>query len=343
MSHRSNLSHLLAAAMGVGIVLAPALPALALTVVTRDGRSLKADQVYYTNTHLIVIKDLADMELVPNGEVKTVDGIPFEQAYWDQKPASVDNIESPAPTPTAAAKGDWPMRPGTQRRYNLTKSITTWVRHGQDIQRRTSQSGSGSAVETVETSALPGKVAMTEVIRERLDDKPAHEVRLQDQIEPRPDGYYLMGQSMEDEQLRTPKLSDRISTPPRLWPNTFTVGDTWIVGPFERMGLNQVGRMKVVGREAVTVPAGTYPDAFKVTGYGHVFDGTQLLKGGRLVTDHGTLETTTWFVPGLGPVKEESKLHIHQDYFPTSPAGTEVPLVVEEHTVRTLAEYQLGR
>ena len=101
--------------------------------------------------------------------------------------------------------------------------------------------------------------------------------------------------------------------------------------------------MKVVGRESVTVPAGTYPDAFKVTGYGHVFDGTQLLKGGRLVTDHGTLETTTWFVPGLGPVRDEAKLHMHQTYFPSSPKGSEVPLVVEEVSTRSLAGFQLGR
>jgi hypothetical protein len=140
-----------------------------------------------------------------------------------------------------------------------------------------------------------------------------------------------------------PRQEDRISTPPRLWPNALAIGQTWIVGPFERLGLNQVGRMEVVGRESVTVPAGTYPDAFKIVGHGHVFAGTQLLKGGRLVTDHGTLETTTWFVPGLGPVREEAKLHMHQSYFPTSPKGTEIPLVVEEVSTRSLSEFQIGK
>ena len=42
--------------------------------------------------------------------------------------------------------------------------------------------------------------------------------------------------------------------------------------------------------------------------------------------EHGTLETSTWFVPGLGPVKEVSKFHAHQNFFANDQAVPELPL-----------------
>ncbi|MOA65156.1 hypothetical protein D3C78_1914430 [compost metagenome] len=59
--------------------------------------------------------------------------------------------------------------------------------------------------------------------------------------------------------------------------------------------------------------------------------------------EHGTLETTTWFVPGLGPVKEESKFHAHQGFFPADSKAPELPIVVEERSTRSLMEYKVGR
>jgi hypothetical protein len=103
------------------------------------------------------------------------------------------------------------------------------------------------------------------------------------------------------------------------------------------------GRMQVVGQEPVSVPAGTYPDAWRIQGFLHVFGGDQRLRAGRLVMEHGTLETTTWFVPGLGPVKEEAKFHAHQDFYPTGAKGPELPIVVEERSTRSLMEFGLGR
>jgi hypothetical protein len=115
------------------------------------------------------------------------------------------------------------------------------------------------------------------------------------------------------------------------------------MGPFKRAKAYQVARMEVIACEPVTVPAGTYPEAFKVVGFGHVFGGAQVLKdGARLITDHGTIEQTVWWVPGIGAVKEESKVHLHQDYFPAGEKGSEVPFVVEERSVRNLAEYTAG-
>jgi hypothetical protein len=101
--------------------------------------------------------------------------------------------------------------------------------------------------------------------------------------------------------------------------------------------------MEVVGVESVTTPAGAYPEAFKVIGRGSVFGGSQQLKNGRLVTDHGSIETTTWVVPGVGPVRELSKIHLHQGFFPFEDPKQEIPIVVEEEATRTLAEFHHGQ
>lgn len=344
-SLRQHLPRALAlAAATAGFVAAAALPAAAQSVVElKDGRKIEGDHVIFTYTNLVVVTKDNNLELIANGDVKAVDGKPFSQAYWEDKPVNAEAIDGLTPTPQAAVGGAWPVQYGTVRRYNLAKTTTTWIRHGTEMERRTSVTGTGDVTETVTGTPKAGRVTMTETIEEQEPGKPRREVRLTDHIEPRPDGYYLMGQVLEDDALRQPRQEDRISTPPRLWPNALAIGQSWIVGPFQRLGLNQVGRMEVVGRESVTVPAGTYPDAFKILGHGHVYAGTQLLKGGRLVTDHGTLETTTWFVPGLGPVREEAKLHMHQSYFPNAPKGTEVPLVVEEVSTRSLSEFQIGK
>ncbi|MDB5099937.1 MAG: hypothetical protein JWM80_4358 [Cyanobacteria bacterium RYN_339] len=342
---RLNLPRAFAlAAATVGFLAAAALPAAAQNIVEmRDGRKIEGERIIYTYTNVVVITPGNNLEVLANGDVKAIDGKPFSQAYWADKPVNVESIDGVAPVPGAGVGGAWPVQYGTVRRYNLAKQTTTWVRHGDEMERRTTVTGTGDVMESVTGMPKQGRVVVTETITEKEPGKARREVRLTDQIEPRPDGYYLMGQILEDESLRVPRQEDRITTPPRLWPNVLTIGQTWIVGPFQRLGVNQVGRMEVVGRESVTVPAGTYPDAFKITGHSHVFAGTQLLKAGRLVTDHGTLETTTWFVPGLGPVREEAKLHMHQSYFPTTPKGAEVPLVVEEVSTRSLSEFQLGR
>ncbi len=71
----------------------------------------------------------------------------------------------------------------------------------------------------------------------------------------------------------------------------------------DRDGVNEkvdmVGTTSVIGREVITVPAGTYPDAVKVEA--HMTMAIHLSSGGKPA--RGTDVMTAWFVKGVGLVK----------------------------------------
>lgn len=328
-----------------------ASPASAATVVLKDGTSVESDRLHYTYTHLVVLTPDNDMRLIPNDQVKTIDGVAFHRAYWDDRPGHQDSVggTNAAIAGSTAALGVqidrlMPLKPGTFRRYDLEQVRTTWVRRGRKMERRETIEADGEVRENVTgpTEGSPS-VNLLEIITEKSPGRPAHQVRLRHRIEGRADGYYLTGQTMEDANLAPAIQEDKIVEPPRLWPQDLSVGQTWVVGPFQRLGLGQVAKMEVVGLESITTPAGAYAEAYKVVGRGNVFGGAQQLKNGRLVTDHGTIETTTWIVPGVGPVRELSKIHLHQSFFPFKDKRQEIPIVVEEEATRTLAEFHGGQ
>lgn len=351
LTSRSLLRSALGLAVLAGGVLAPAT-AEAAEVVTKGGVRIQAERMYPTYTTLVVLTPGSGMQLIPNDDVATVDGVPFHQVYWGET-ARVDGVEKPetaaAPASaapdalSAAAGGVLPLRPGTVRRYAVEETRSTWVRRGQTMVKRPDEASSGQVRVTVVGAAPEGPVALRESIVEQVPGQPAREVQRLQLVENRADGLYLVGHQVEDAALGAAwQVEERIDVPPLLWPATLAQGQTWVMGPFRRMNAYQVARMEVVGVESVTVPAGTYAEAFRVVGFGHVFGGTQTLReGGRLATDNGTIETTTWIVPGIGPVKEETKIHLHQSFFPAD-KGPETPFVVEERSTRSLAEFTPG-
>lgn len=347
-----NPSHpLLRSALGLAVLMAGLLAPMAAEaaeVVTKSGARIQAERMYPTYTTLVVLTPGSGLQLVPNEDVATIDGVPFHQVYWGEA-ARVDGVEktetsaSPDAATAAAAAGLLPLRPGTVRRYTVEETRTTWVRRGQTMYRRPTEGSTGQVRVTVVGAAPEGPIAMRESIIEQPVGQPAREVQRLQLVENRADGLYLVGHQVEDPALGAGWQSEeRIAVPPMLWPSKLTVGQTWVMGPFKRMNAYQVARMEVTGMESVTVPTGTYPEAYRVVGFGHVFAGAQALKdGGRLVTDNGTIETTAWVVPGIGPVKEETKIHLHQSYFAPN-KGPETPFVVEERSTRSLAEYTPG-
>ena len=275
-----------------------AAPAAAATVELKDGTTYESERLHYTYTHLVVITTDNDMRLVPNEQVKTVDGQAFTRAYWDARPGHDESTTPGSHGGTYGATGAgvnidrlMPLKPGTFRRYDLEQVRTTWVRHGLKMERRETIEADGEVRENVTGPAGEGTTAvnMLEIIREKSPNRPAHTTTLRHRIEGRADGYYLVGGSMEDANLAPRVQNDSIIAPPRLWPQDLTIGQTWVVGPFQRLGLGQVAKMEVVGVESVTTPAGAYAEAFKVVGRGSVFGGAQQLKTGRLVTDATSL------------------------------------------------------
>ena len=343
---KKTFSGLVAALAAFGAL---AAPAMATTVVLKDGSSVEADRLHYTYTHLVVVTPDNNLRLFPNDQVSSIDGVSFTRAYWEDRPAHGQDGGSHLSGGSSGMTGVnidrlMPLKPGTFRRYDLESIRTTWVRHGVTMERRETIGSKGSVRENVTgPTAGSGGVNLLEIISERAPGRAASEVKLRHRIEGRADGYYLVGQTIEDPNLSPAVQSDNIGAPPLLWPQELSVGQSWVIGPFTRLGLGQVARMEVVATEAITTPAGAYPEAFRVVGHGNVFGGTQTLKNGRLVTDHGTVETTTWIVPGIGPVREVSKIHLHQDFFPYATGGREIPIVVEEESTRTLAEFHLGQ
>lgn len=342
---------LVRAALGLaalaGVVLSP-LAAEAAEVITKSGSRIQAERMFPTYTTLVIMTPGSGLRLVPNDEVATIDGVPFHQVYWGEA-ERVDGVEQtdpvaqPSPGTAAVADGLFSLKPGTMRRYTLEETRTTWVRRGQTMVRRPEEATTGQVRVTVVGAAPQGPVALRESIVETPAGAPAREVQRLQLVENRADGLYLVGHQVEDAALGAGwQGEERIGVPPMLWPAQLEVGQVWITGPFKRMNAYQVSRMEVIARESVTVPAGTYAEAIKVVGFGHVFGGTQTLReGGRLNTDHGTIETTTWIVPGIGPVREESKIHLHQSFFPPH-NGPETPFVVEERSTRSLAEFTAG-
>lgn len=337
-----------------------ALPAIAAeapahaTIVLKDGTELKAERFFPTYTTLVVLTPGADMKLIPNERVETINGVPYEQVYWGQEApiygerdvpgaeaATATDAAAPQAAPATAAAPILPVAAGSFRRYDLTGSRTTWVRRGRDMHRNADVDLVGMVRETVLGAAPEGPAALRESVVKHQPGRPAEEVQILQLIEQRPEGTFLVGYGLEQFGMGSAPGQERINVPPMLWPAELSVGKTWTVGPFKRLGLYQTGRMQVVGQESVTVPAGTF-EAFKVEGFGHVFGGVANLAAGRLITDHGTITSTTWVVPGVGPVKEERKIHLHQDFFPKGQTGFETPFVVEERTTRALAEYQTG-
>jgi hypothetical protein len=242
-----------------------------------------------------------------------------------------------------SSTGIYPLMPGTFRTYQLTQTRVTWHRENREMKQRDTEQATGVVKEVVVGADPMGPVAMTESIVERADGRAAQESSVVHLIAPREDGYYLLGQTVSEPALVPPVQESHISIPPMVWPRTLSVGQTWTVGPFRHLGMYTAGRMQVVGQESVSVPAGTYPDAYRIDGFLHVFGGDQRLRAGRLVMEHGTLETSTWFVPGLGPVKETAKFHAHQNFFANNPATPELPVVIEERSTRTLTEFGLGK
>lgn len=324
----------------------------AAEIVTKSGARIIAERMFPTYTMLVALTPNSGMQLIPNDDVATIDGVPFNQVYWGES-TRIDGVEQTpteaGETASATAKGPvssagFVLRPGTLHRYNLTEARTTWIRRGQAMVRRPEETATGQVRVTVVGAAPDGPIAIRESTIEQPVGQPARQVQRLELVEMRPEGMFLVGHQVESPMLSAnAQAEERIGVPPLVWPAQLEVGRTWVSGPFKRMNAYQVTRMEVVGRESVTVPAGTYAEAFKVVGFGHVFGGSQALKdGARLITDHGTVETTVWFVPGVGPVKEETKVHLHQDFFPAGDKGAEIPFVVEERSSRHLAEFTPG-
>lgn len=103
--------------------------------------------------------------------------------------------------------------------------------------------------------------------------------------------------------------TEKYSPPLRLLKKTLKEGDTWEVGTLRQEKLSMPMRVKVAAFEDVTVPAGTFKQCLKLVQ--EVTEPSGQVEGGGFVLDvkKGNLTSTAWHAPGVGLVKEETKLN----------------------------------
>ena len=103
--------------------------------------------------------------------------------------------------------------------------------------------------------------------------------------------------------------TEKYAPPLRLAKKTLKEGDTWEVGTLRQRKLSMPMRVKVAAFEDVTVPAGTFKQCLKLVQ--EVTEPTGQVEGGGFILDvkKGNLTVTAWCAPGVGLVKEETKVN----------------------------------
>lgn len=337
--------YVLPALVTLGLLM-PAVPALAAAKVVTKLGTFTAQEYYPTYTALVVITPDFTMKVIPTDQVVSIDGVPYAQAYWgtselqsetigDLGAGASPTVSASASAHTAAAAGaPIQLADGTRKVFDLHVDSNTWLRHGLAMTKRPERQLDGTMTSRVSN---PGNGPVTLVEQSTFAGRTTKDVT--ETLAPRANGVYMLAVAS-----RAPvQGQQRIGVPPRLWPASLHVGETWVVGPYEQMGASCVMRMQVVGRESVTVPSGTYPGAYKIVGFGHVCGGQASLANGRMVNQVSILEDRYWVVPGLGSVKFVRHRHVHGDFFPSHGKVVEQPLVYDTQETGVLREFSLGK
>ncbi|MCS6862084.1 MAG: hypothetical protein NZT92_17405 [Abditibacteriales bacterium] len=105
-------------------------------------------------------------------------------------------------------------------------------------------------------------------------------------------------------------IAEKYNPPLRLLKKTLKEGDTWEVGTLRQEKLSMPARAKVAAFEDVTVPAGTFKQCLKLVR--EVTEPTGQVEGGGFLLDvkKGNMTSTQWYAPGVGLVKEETKVNL---------------------------------
>lgn len=103
--------------------------------------------------------------------------------------------------------------------------------------------------------------------------------------------------------------TEKYNPPLRLLKKTLKEGEVWEVGTLRQEKLSMPMRAKVAAFEDVTVPAGTFKQCLKLVQ--EVTEPTGQVEGGGFLLDvkKGNVTSTAWYAPGVGLVKEETKVN----------------------------------
>jgi hypothetical protein len=307
------------------------MSAVASDVALVDGRHYDSESAYPSVTDLVVItRGTEELLIIPNDQVTSIDGAPYHPN------APMRPLGDLAPEATAVKATLLNSAPGSELLYTLSRTTDSWVRHGQRMDKKPSQHFDGLEQETVLHGADPAEIVLQKVRLKGQGPSAVETDRSYQRLSIRPDGYYLVG---EGPALPGEKLQESVFE----WPRALNNKAQWRFGPIAHGGHLEITQAQVTGQETISVPAGTFPNAYKVTSLSYLFAGDTHNHGVRFVTPYGTIALTTWLVPGLGVVQRDFHVHMHVDAFPADKRKAETPYVLDDHGSERLKSYRPAR
>ncbi|MCL5102655.1 MAG: hypothetical protein M1133_00880 [Armatimonadetes bacterium] len=118
-----------------------------------------------------------------------------------------------------------------------------------------------------------------------------------------PDGLKILSIENDSSDGKTP-VKQRYDPPLMYFSNDAIAGKTWEVGTMRDGEVTNLMTAKGVGRETVTVPAGTFKDCLKVIYISDDISGSMEIMGQKFTFTSGKSRGIYWIADGVGVVKE---------------------------------------
>jgi hypothetical protein len=162
--------------------------------------------------------------------------------------------------------------------------------------------------------------------------------RMESYYQSGPEGILLLANFRIPGDSLQPPESTRFEPPLQVLKVPFDSGSGWRVGTMKMQGVSASPDAKVLGREDVSVPAGSFKNCLKVKSSSSEVGGTlQGMGGMSLNVVGGEFSTTAWYAPGVGLVKQE----VHTRFAlssPNIPEGMTAEVSFEQTQLLTKAE-----
>lgn len=214
--------------------------------------------------------------------------------------------------PSSAASLDEyvPLSVGDKCEYSMTESTAmTLVTAGRTKSTVTGKTGTVvDEVTGVQDEKYKDQTLFRVTVRMHFEMSPSGQVQetvSQSLLAKLPDGLRETASRDSTPQGTLKAVWDKYSPPQFLVKTDAKVGDEWNVGSRCSFGVTNVLRAKIVGFEAVEVPAGRFEKCLKIATWNTKTSGKSDLGDGLVVQPTGTtLKDTTWYAAGIGQVKE---------------------------------------
>ncbi|MCE5324112.1 hypothetical protein LLG46_12470 [bacterium] len=197
--------------------------------------------------------------------------------------------------------------PGNKLEYDRWKLLNASIQIGGKTVATMYDTSSGSSVYEV-ISQDEGASTVVYNYRETLDMKSTSGSNSTDRsdlkITSGPDGLHIL--SIVEDSAGESEPDNQTYDPPLFYFNTVAAnsGKSWDVGMMRTGDIKAFVSAKGAGKEAVTVPAGTFKDCLKLVYTSDDISGTVDMWGKTFTITSGHRRGTYWIADGVGVVKE---------------------------------------